>query len=127
MGRGRSGAGKTELNYGGQSGYISQSNVDKLIDMGAQRWEKYGKDRLYIGQAGEKILNLDIERYKSGSISSATIDGQKISNSDAARYIMSFSEAYIDLNTGKLEGSKGRYSDEFIKKMDKYIKKNRKR
>jgi hypothetical protein len=54
---------------------------------------------LYLDFA--KIINLEVDRYNTGNISSAFLDGEKISNSKAYKYLQG--KAYIDLNTNKLE------------------------
>lgn len=86
--------------YGGESGTITQKNVDKLIEMGATRWQKGDKDRLYFNSAGDKIVGLETDAYKTGNIRSATLNGEKISNGEATRIFEVYSKGYIDLKTG---------------------------
>lgn len=74
--------------------------IQNLIeDESNNLWEKYNKRRLYLDFA--KIINLEVNRYNTGNISSAFLDGEKISNSKAYKYLQG--KAYIDLNTNKLE------------------------
>ena len=80
MGRGKSGLGSgsgggTDTGgavYGGEYGTLTQKAVDELIALGARRWQKDGKDRLYIGEAGDAIIGLEVETYRStGNVSYA--------------------------------------------------------
>lgn len=65
------------------------------------RWTKdyNGKkyDRIYFGA---KDLGLELEYYKSGNISRATIGGEEISNCEARRVIAA--KAYLDLTDWSL-------------------------
>lgn len=96
---------------------MDDKRIEKLIGMGANRWTKYGKDRLYLRHCVKKLLKLEISRYNSGNISSAYLDGEMISNSQASRMMSMADVAYIDLisdevvvgdlETGKAEEFKG--------------------
>lgn len=72
-------------------------NFEKAANKGFTRWTKGDKDRLYFNIADNGIL--DIDRYKSGNIHHAYLDGEKISNSRASRIIAT--SAYLDLKTGE--------------------------
>lgn len=72
-------------------------NVTKLIDAGAKRWQKYGKDRIYLSGAAEAI------KENSGYI-----------------YIGSIEGAYIDMMDGKVYGLRGRYYDAVLKGLAAY-------
>lgn len=76
--------------------------VEDLVAMGAKRWQKAGYDRLYLNEAGIKLAGLEVSRYNTGNISSAKLNGEKISNSAANRILGSLNKAYINLTTGKL-------------------------
>ena len=68
-------------------------------------------------------LGLKTEKYKTGNIKSATVNGEPISNSRASGLLNM--EAYINLKTGKLEGSDAReFSKYFGKDIDKIISDN---
>lgn len=88
--------------FGGKYGTITESNLEKLIDMGANRWTKAGRDRLYLSGAGAEIMGLEVDRYKTGNISSACLNGVGISNSKAGRLMGAYQTAYIDLESGRL-------------------------
>ena len=79
---------------------IESTIIQNLIeDESNNLWEKYNKRRLYLDFA--KIINLEVNRYNTGNISSAFLDGEKISNSKAYKYLQG--KAFIDLNTNTLE------------------------
>ena len=80
--------------FGGSIATITAKKVDELMDMGASRWTKGGHDRLYINDAGAELLGLEVDRYKSGNICYATLDGEKISNSAAYRVIGTYSSIH---------------------------------
>lgn len=73
-------------------------NFEKATNKGLARWTKGDKDRLYFNIADNGVL--DIDRYKSGSIRSAYLDGEKISNSRANRILAT--RAYLDIKTGEV-------------------------
>ena len=61
---------------------MNQTIIDIMISKGGKRWQKNGMDRIYF-KAGQ--LGLDCEFYKSGNISGAKFQGERISNSEAGR------------------------------------------
>ena len=80
---------------------MTEKMIEKLIENGARRWTKYGKDRLYFNATN--VLNLEISYYNTGNVRTATLNGERISNSDARRYLDA--KAYIDLTTDELHVS----------------------
>ena len=57
--------------------------MDKLIkDHGFNRWTKNEMDRLYISPI--KLPIVEVEYYKSGSISSMSVDGKGVAHSSGA-------------------------------------------
>ena len=74
--------------------------IMKLINKGARRWTKGEHDRLYIDT---DLLGLTVERYNSGNISYAEFQGEKISNTTAAK--LAAVTIYIDLNTDEIHGT----------------------
>lgn len=59
--------------------------IAALEAKGFRRWTKYGKDRMYINAT--KLLNLDIEYRKSGTICSSEMNGESISHGEAYRLL----------------------------------------
>lgn len=76
---------------------MTDEKINELINRGASRWTKGGHDRLYINP---EIVGLECDYYKTGNIRYAEFNGEKISNSRAAK-IKSI-KSYIDIETGKL-------------------------
>lgn len=79
-------------------------------------WEKGNLKRAYISdEAVKKALNLEVTRYKTGNISSAKMDGEKISNSEAFRILLRFSDVYYDMINNKWSfDEKAEYADRII-------------
>lgn len=78
---------------------FTDDEIKTLTDRGFKRWTKKlsnGKvmDRLYINP---EYLGLELTRYKSGNISSATFNGERISNSEARR--IEGTKCYVDIAT----------------------------
>ena len=78
---------------------FTDDEIKTLTDRGFNRWTKKlsnGKvmDRLYIKP---EYLGLELNRYKSGNISSATFNGETISNSEARR--IEGTKCYVDVAT----------------------------
>lgn len=71
--------------------------IKNLLDGGAVRWTKYGKDRIYLNNLLKEKSGLEIDRYNSGNISSAKLNGEKISNSMAGRIINCMEASYYDI------------------------------
>lgn len=78
--------------------------IEKLIEMGANRWTKFGKDRLYFNSR-EFMENsgFEYDSYKTGSIRSAYINGERISSSEATRILTSLDFMWLNIDTMKIE------------------------
>jgi len=95
---------------------IEIEKIQELMkDESHNLWEKYNKRRLYLDFA--KIVNLEVDRYNTGNISSAYLEGEKISNSKAYKYLQG--KAFIDLNTNVLECQY--MNSEMIDKLEKAL------
>lgn len=79
----------------------SKYSIQELENMGAKKWEKGGHERLYLNKAATKMVGLEINRRRQGSIESAYYNGELISNSEAYR-LNKVAKAYFDLKTGQL-------------------------
>ena len=84
-------------------------------------WEKENRKRAYISDEGiKKALNLEVEHYKTGNISSAKMDGEKISNSEAFRILLRFSDTYYDMINDKWSfDESSEYADRIINFFEK--------
>ena len=80
----------------------------KLVAVGGREWMKYGKHRIYFNDDVIcKVVGLSYSCYKSGNISSASINGEAISHAEASRYLSV--TAYFDVISGRFffQGVKG--------------------
>lgn len=77
----------------------------KLIDCGEFIWEKYGKRRIYLNTAEsfKTFFGFEFSKYNSGNISRASLNGEKISNSKAAKILAE--KHYFDCNTQQFVSS----------------------
>jgi hypothetical protein len=79
--------------------------MEKLFAIGKE-WKKEDKHRIYF-DTNElcKLHGLHTTSYKTGSILSAVMDGEKISNSKAYKIQSQISDLklYFDINSGKFE------------------------
>ena len=76
---------------------LSEAKIKELEGKGFKRWIKGNLDRLYINAAQ---LGLVCSYYKTGNVSSATFNGNSVSNCEARR--MKGSKTFIDVKTGKV-------------------------
>lgn len=76
---------------------LNEKMIAALENKGFNRWTKGNMDRLYINATK---LGLELTYYKTGNISSAYLNGERISNSRG--YDCKNSKTYIDITTGKL-------------------------
>ena len=76
---------------------MNEKKLETLLAMGASRWTKYGRDRLYLRNCYKDLLKMKISYYNSGNISGASLDGEGISNSEANRIKDMAYGCYIDL------------------------------
>ena len=74
-----------------------------LQKAGGNRWQKNGMDRVYFNNLAKKA-GVDVDRYKSGNISSAAIKGRGVSNSKAGEIMRAIGESkvYYDRGTRKM-------------------------
>lgn len=76
---------------------LNEKQIAALEEKGFRRWTKGSMDRLYINA---ETLGLEIERRKSGSVSSAYYRGERISNNLGSA--MAYAKTYIDVATSEL-------------------------
>lgn len=75
--------------------------VDTMVAIGGRRWQKNGHDRVYLN-GFETVPGLKLDHYKSGSISYAALDGEKISNAEGGRLATAVDKVYFDATAGKV-------------------------
>ncbi|WP_406850133.1 hypothetical protein [Chromobacterium phragmitis] len=105
-------------NFGGRAvEYISESlrmawatakmSVEALVNLGGKLWEKADMRRVYFNDLEELFCaatGLRVGRYNTGNISSASINGQSISNCEARRMLRDIcgtSKLWFDAADGK--------------------------
>ena len=99
----------------GEKAQITSEQLDSLLALGAQRWQKYGKDRLYLRNAIDGIFGIKAEFYGSGNVSNVTQNGGHMSNNQYKKLHFALNDAYIDMQTGGIGGILGgTYSDELV-------------
>lgn len=76
---------------------ISEETIKALEKLGFNRWTKGNIDRLYISASK---LGLVCAYYKTGNISTAEFQGERISNSKAGR--MMGAKTFLDLKADKV-------------------------
>lgn len=77
----------------------------KLESIGLSVWgEAFGKARIYINPENmEEVFGLSINLYNTGNISSARLNGEKISNSKAYKIIQN--KIYFDIESQNFVGT----------------------
>lgn len=63
---------------------MDRQTVEQLESIGGKHWEKPGYDRVYFNGLEDR-LGLECTYYNTGNISTAKLDGERISNSEARR------------------------------------------
>lgn len=100
---------------------VENKFIETLEGMGANRWTKYDRDRLYLQKILPEMIGLKISRYNTGNISDASINGEKISNSSAGRYLAGMEKTYYDIKNKKLfvDTHRDEVVEDITKAMDK--------
>ena len=111
---------------GAGSGRKQLTNAQVASKLGGNLWEKGGHERVYFPQEKKQsILGLDIDRYGTGNIRKATLNGEKISNSQAGRILSSVNNAYYDIKSKTFnyrETGREEIDSHVNKSFKKYIK-----
>lgn len=91
---------RARMAYGLRQAWMEQ----RLEAMGGRRWQKAGRDRIYLNNLGE-LYGIRTERYGTGNIATATLDGEKISNNTAREILFNLVDAklWYDCITGRFE------------------------
>ena len=93
---------------------MTEEMIKKAEAMGANRWQKNGKDRLYLNA---EAFGYTWETYNTGNIKNAWLDGRRISNSEMRRVL--FAKTYIDVETGKVVS--GYNESDYSKQVEKFV------
>ncbi len=76
---------------------LTTTQIEALEKKGFSRWQKGSMDRLYINSTR---IGLDLDYYKTGNISCAFLNGERISNSRA--YAIKAAKNFIDVADGSI-------------------------
>lgn len=91
---------------------LTAETFENLTSYIGNRWTKKG-DRLYLEDAFMlSAVGLEYDCYKTGNICSATLNGEKISNSKAGKIasFLRFAKIYVDLESGEIVNA-GEYAE----------------
>lgn len=80
--------------------------IETMTAIGGNRWQRNGMDRVYINDWA-RFAGIDTSYYNSGNISSASYQGERISNSQAYKLLGSIDKIWFDAETGKLHARYG--------------------
>lgn len=96
--------------------------AEQLIAAGGRLWEVFEKNmrRVYFNNLADRI-GLSVSYYKTGNVSSASMNGEEISNTSARKIISTLETGKIwyDLNTNQFETKNlGDYADKIIESIE---------
>ncbi|MCX4792537.1 helix-turn-helix domain-containing protein [Streptomyces sp. NBC_01221] len=81
-------------------------SIETMTAIGGNRWQRNGKDRVYINNWAE-FAGIETTNYNTGNISSASYQGEGVSNSQAYKLLGSIDKVWFDAADGKLHGRFG--------------------
>src|SRR5690348_14784802 len=81
-------------------------SIETLTAIGGNRWQRGGKDRVYLNNWAT-LAGLQTSHYNTGNISSASYQGEGISNSQAAKILGALDKVWFDTADGKLHAYDG--------------------
>lgn len=84
---------------------INDAAMKFIKDNGSSVWTKKDMAHLYLNGAAAALIGLKVYYYNTGNVSSATLNGEKISNSKALELLAGLDGAYIDLATSRFVGT----------------------
>lgn len=93
-----------------------QFTTDTMTAIGGNRWTKNGHDRVYLNNWTD-FAGIETSHYNTGNISSATYQGEVISNSQAGKLLGCIDKVWFDSADGKLHCRYG-YSESRVATRD---------
>lgn len=75
--------------------------AELVIALGGRRWQKNGMDRVYINDWAP-FAGIEIDRYRSGNIASASIGGRGVANSRIASIVGAIAKVWFDTTDNRL-------------------------
>lgn len=94
---------------------MAAMTIEQLTAVGGKEWVAGDKHRIYFNNLSE-LYGVETTRYNSGHISSATLDGEDISNNKAFQLLTMLNSAkfWFDIPTMKF-WNRGLNADDFQK------------
>lgn len=84
-------------------------------------WTKKG-DRYYLSDEFKlDVLSLEYDRYKTGNINVAYVNGEKISNYECRRILRETEQVWVNLENGDLIGCSERFEEQFVEAINSLI------
>jgi len=113
---------KKEIMNGKGDIVMNMEKANKLLEIGGKEWKKKGH-RIYLNMPVFERFGLHIERYNTGNISYAELDGEKMSNSAARKVLAQLDGAYYDVERDEIKTSFGREetAKDIVRKIREYI------
>jgi hypothetical protein len=81
-------------------------SIETMTAIGGNRWQRGDMDRIYINNWAE-FAGLETSHYGTGNISSASYQGETVSNRQAGLIAGAINKVWFDVTTGKLQGTYG--------------------
>lgn len=102
----RAGKGAMSTRKSGRS--PKENMVDKLKKIGGKEWISGTNHRIYFNNLSKYYNGLSVSRYGTGNISSATLNGEKLSNSRARALMteLDMGKLWYDVKTGQFESQR---------------------
>ena len=91
---------------------MNAKQLEQLEKIG-NRWQQHGYDRIYFkNEFVYEMIGLSVGYYHSGNISSASQNGERISNSRARRIMSTVGKIFYDVNAEKFDQQYG--NDDYL-------------
>lgn len=81
---------------------VTNEMINILWEYGAERWDKYGKDRLYVGRSVLHFVDFEYDVDEQGNKVNITINDKKISIKELNSIYGVLDEAYINLEDNSI-------------------------
>jgi hypothetical protein len=81
-------------------------SIETMTAIGGNRWQRNGMDRVYLNDWAE-LAGIETTHYNTGNISSASYQGEGVSNSQAYKLLGSIDKVWFDAADGKLHARYG--------------------
>lgn len=84
---------------------MTNEQIQKMVELGGNEWKAGEKHRVYFDRETlHRLAGLEIELYNTGNVSSAKLNGKKISNSRANHLMMDkFGKFWFDVISGNFQ------------------------